>query len=89
MLNLLICSINAEFVVDWLEQLIHHRLKCGWWICKSEVHNIGFEEAEFRFEHHLVLIPFLDVNIVISPSDIKFSKDPGIFCLSDQIGDKG
>ena len=77
-----ICTIDAEFIVYWLEQMVDHCLKHGWGICKSEVHDIWLEEAVFRLERCFVLVSF-DTDIVVSPSDIKFSEDPGVFYLSD------
>ena len=35
-----------------------------------------------------MLIAFLDMDIVVPPSDVKFREDPGIFYLGDQIRDK-
>ena len=78
-----ICSINAKFIVYWLEQMIDHCLKCHWGICKSEVHDIRFKEAVFRFERCLMLVSFFDTDIVVSPSDIELGEDPGIFYLGD------
>ena len=78
-----ICTIDAEFIVYWLEEMVDHCLKRGWRIGKSEVHDIRLEKSIFRFECCFVLVPFLDANIVVSPSDIEFRKDPGIFYLCD------
>ena len=48
-----------------------------------KVHDIWLEEAVFCLERCFVLVSFFDTDIVVSPSDIKFSEDPGIFYLSD------
>ena len=62
----------------WLEQMVNHCLKHCWGVCKSEVHDIRFKEAVFRFERCLVLVSFFDTDIVVSPSDIELGEDPGI-----------
>ena len=80
-------TINTEFIVDRLEQMINHCLECGWGICKPKVHNIGLKEAIFCLECCFVLITFFDTDIVVPPPDIEFSKDPGIFYLGNQIRD--
>ena len=45
-----ICSIDTEFIVYWLEQIVDHCLKCRWGVCKSEVHCYVLVERSARLE---------------------------------------
>ena len=36
-----------------------------------------------------MFVPFLDPNIVVSPSDVKFSEHMGFFDLGDKFRNKG
>ena len=35
------------------------------------------------------LVSILDSNVVISPSDVKFGEDGGVFDLINEVGNKG
>jgi len=50
-------------------------LESGRGVAQSKEHDCGFEESLVGDEGGLPLVPFLDVNIVISWSDIHFGKD--------------
>ena len=76
-------TTNAEFIMDRLEQVIDHCLEHGWGVCESKVHDIRLKKAIFCFECCLVLISIFDMDVVVPPSDIKLSKDPGVFYLSN------
>ena len=59
--------------------MIHEGLECQRSIAETEKHDCGFIETEGSNECGLSLIFFMDVNIVISPSDIEFGEESGIF----------
>ena len=63
------------FVDERSEDVIHHCLECGGRICKPKEHYCWFEHAEQGFECCLPLVTLLDSDIIISPSDVKFSEN--------------
>ena len=48
-------------------------------IAETEKHDCGFIEAESSNECSLPLIFFADMNVVITPSDIEFGEEGGVF----------
>ncbi len=46
----------------------------GWTVSKTKEHNKRFEEASVHSKCGLLLITFLDVNIVESPSNVEFGE---------------
>jgi hypothetical protein len=63
-------SFNYLLVND-----IHHFLKGTGGICEAEKHYQRFPVSEFGFECCFPLVPFLDMDVVISLSHINFRKD--------------
>ena len=59
--------------------MVHECLECRRSIAETEKHDCGFIEAEGSNECGLPLIFFVNVNIIISPSDIKFGEEGGVF----------
>ena len=57
-----------------LKDFIHHGLECGRGVRESKEHDQGFKESTISAKHCFPLITFLDVNIVITPPDIKLGK---------------
>ena len=54
--------------------MIHESLESGWSIAKAEEHNRRFEQAKRGDEGYLPLVQFLDANVVVSPSNVKFGE---------------
>ena len=71
-----VVHVNREpsFSEFFLEQGVHHSLEGGWGVGESEEHDTRFEEAFIRNEGRLPFIALLDVNVIVSPSDVEFSE---------------
>ena len=70
------------------EGVIHESLECSGEVVKTEEHDHGFKEPLVGDESHLPLVSVLNANIVVSPSNIKLGKVPGIFEFVDKVGDE-
>ena len=60
---------------------MHHPLEEGWGVLKTEVHYLGNERPMFRFKSYFVLIPFGNLNVVITPMNIELGEE----CLIPQV----
>ena len=56
------------------EGIVHESLECRGGVGKSKEHYCWFEEALVRDEGGLPLVAILDVDVVITPVDIKFGE---------------
>ena len=56
------------------EDVIHEGLESGWSIAKAKEHNHWFKQAKRGDEGYLPLVQFLDANVVVSPSNVKFGE---------------
>ena len=63
--------------------MVHESLECGRSIAETEKHDCGFIETERSDECSLPLIFFVNVNIVISPLDVEFGEESGVFHVID------
>ena len=63
--------------------MVHECLECRRSIAETEKHDCGFIEAEGSNEYGLPLIFFANANIVISPSDVEFGEEDGVFHVID------
>ena len=61
---------HPSFHDEVSEYVIHHRLEGGWAIGKSEKHHQGLKQPSVSLKCYLPLIAFLDLNIVVAPSNI-------------------
>ena len=59
--------------------MVHEGLECGGSVAETEKHDCGFIETERSDECGLPLIFFTNANIVISPSDVEFGEESGVF----------
>jgi hypothetical protein len=71
------------------ENAVHKRLKGGGTVAKSEEHYGRFEKAKRHDKCALLLIFFLDSNIVVSPPHVKLGEQGGILHVVNEFGDKG
>ena len=71
------------------EGVIHESLECSRGVIKTEEHDRGFKEPLVDDESHLPLVSVLNANIVVSPSNVKLGKVPGIFEFVDKVRDEG
>jgi len=69
------------------EDMVHERLKGRWGVALAKEHNRRFIKPIRSSESGLPLVGLLDLNVVISPSDIKFRKVARVFQGIDDIGD--
>ena len=60
------------------EESIHHRLEHCRRVGKTKEHHQRFKHSSVHFEGGFPFIAFLDLNIVISPTDIKLGEDLSI-----------
>ena len=59
--------------------MVHESLEHGRSVAETKKHDCGFIEAKRSDECGLPLILFTNANIVISPSDVKFGEESGVF----------
>ena len=57
------------------KHIVHKPLERRWGICKSELHDCGFKLSKGANEGRLVFISSPDLDIMESPSDVKFRED--------------
>ena len=94
--NSYIVHVNADgstkkFVLSYnrVKNVVHHCLEGGWGVSKAKEHDCWFIEAIVSFEGGFVFITLLDVDIVISPTDVQFSIDVDASQICDKVCDKG
>jgi len=57
------------------EDGVHHHLECGWGVCEAKEHNGWFKQSFQGKEGSFPFISFLDVDVIIPPSDINFCEE--------------
>src|SRR5258708_8315542 len=63
-------------IVDEIsEDIVHHHLECRRGVTQSEEHDGWLKQPSVSSECSLPLIPFLDLHIVQSPSEVKYSEE--------------
>lgn len=65
---------------------VHKRLEGSGRIGEAEVHNTRLKQSSVHNEHCLLLVCFLNSDIIISPPDVKLRED---FCLHQAVNDIG
>ena len=90
-------SVDAEVVhidlkptfSDHISKYVVHKcLERGWGIAESKEHNCGFKESERSDKCSLPLIHFLNLDVVIPPTDVKFGEQGGILHVVDEFRNK-
>jgi len=69
----------------FLEDIIHHRLKSGWGVSQAEEHYRQFEETLASFESGFIFVAFLDVDVVVSPANVKLRKEAFLCQVIDKL----
>ena len=69
--------------------MIYKCLECGGSITESEEYNSGFEESHWGNESSFPLILFLNADVVVSPLNVKFSKQCGLLHILSEFWDEG
>src|SRR5258706_4948713 len=63
-------------IVDEIsEDIVHHCLEHRRGVTQSEEHDGWLKQPSVSSEHSLPLIPFLDLHIIESPSEVKYSEE--------------
>ena len=70
------------------EDVIHEGLEGGGSVTESKEHDSGFKESHGGDESGLPLIFFLDANVVISPTNVKFGEQGGFFHVVNELRDQ-
>ena len=69
------------------ERVIHESLEGGGGVAQAEEHYGGFEQSFVGDKGCFPLVSISDADVVVSPSDVKFGEDLGVFYLIDEILD--
>ena len=71
-----VVKVNNEVVLinEVGKDGVHKGLEGSRGVTKAKGHDKGFKEAEFTFEGSFPFVTFLDTNVVITPSNIKFGE---------------
>ena len=72
--NVVHIDFKPSFINFLAENIIHHVLKCGGRVAKSKEHDHWFKESTIGFESCFPFISFLEIDVVIAPADVQFSK---------------
>ena len=70
------------------EDVIHESLEGGGSVAKSKEHDGGFEESHWSDKGSFPLIFLLDMNVVISPTNVEFSEQGGFLHIIDEFRDE-
>ena len=65
--------------------MVHEGLECWRSIAETEKHDCGFIETKESNECSLPMILFTNANIIISPLDVEFGEESGVFHVIDQL----
>ena len=79
---------HYSFINEFLEDVIHRRLKCGGTVHEPEEHDQRFEKASVHLKNGLPLISFFDLNVVVSPVNVQLSEILGLG-FGDLVEDVG
>ena len=90
-------SVDAEIIyIDFKptfcdhisEDVVHKCLEHGWGIAKPEEHYCRFKESKGSDKRSLPLICFLNLDVVVPPTDIRLGEQGGILHVVDEFRDK-
>ena len=71
-------AYDLAIVDEILEDIIHHCLEHHRGVTQSKEHDSWLKQSLVSSEHSLPLIPFLDLHIVESPSEIEYGEELSI-----------
>jgi hypothetical protein len=71
------------------EDGVHKGLESGRGIAEAKGHDEGFEETKGAFKGSFPFIAFFNVDVVITPVNIKFGKIMGTLEFIDEVRDQG
>src|SRR5258707_9360527 len=82
-------AYGLTIVDEILEDIVHHHLEHHRGVTQSEEHDVWLKQPSVSLECSLPLIPFLDLHIVESPLEVKYSEELSVVEAGEDIGDKG
>ena len=68
--------------------MVYECLKCEGSIAKSKEHDSGFKQSHGSNEGSLPLVLLLDVDIVVSPANVKLGEQGGLLHVINKFRDK-
>ena len=72
-----------------LEGVIHESLEHGRGVAETKEYNHGFEESFMGDGGRFPLVTILDMDIVVSPTNVELSKVASVFQLVHEVRDEG
>ena len=69
--------------------MVYECLKCRESITESEEHDSGFKQTHGGDKGSPSLVLLSDVDIVVSPANVEFGKQGGLFHVINEFRDKG
>ena len=70
------------------EQVIHESLEYCGGVAEAKEHDSGLKKSFVGDEGYLPLVTIFDLDVVVSPMNIEFSKVTSIFQLVHKVGDE-
>ena len=71
------------------EDVVYESLEGGGSVAEPKEHDSGFKKSHGGDESSLSLIFFLNANVVISPTNVEFGEQGGLFHVVDELRDQG
>ena len=71
-----------------VEDRVHEGLKGGWGITEAESHDEGFKESKGAFEGGFPFVALADMNVIVTPADVKLGKIAGALEFVNEVGDE-
>ena len=70
------------------EDVVHKGLECRQCIAKPKEHHCQFEKSQGDNKGGFPLVFFMNVDVVIAPSDVEFREESGILHVVDEFRDE-
>ena len=80
-----VCTMLQVFNVQVMEDVVHHCLEHAGGICQTEEHDQQLEQAVFCLKCSFFLISSFNLDVIVSPMDIKLGEDVDILNLTNQV----
>ena len=70
------------------EDVVHEGLECRWCVAESKEHYCWFKKSQGCDEGSFPLVFFMNVDVVIAPSDVELCEEGGVLHVVDEFRDK-
>ncbi len=87
--NIVKIDRDLSFGDEVTEDIVHHPLEGGGWVGESEEHDSGFEQSSVHVEGSFFLVAFFDLDVVVSPTNVKLREELCTTKLVNEFGDQG